>query len=313
MAQPLYQRILEDLRKRIQLGASLRADSAQSAAAIAVAVAGAGGVTGAGGEAAAAGPDASLPAALRPGDRLPTEIELSEAYQVSRNTIREAIRRLTSQGLVETRQGQGTFVTRKIDPFVTYLSPPTNPANAVASVDPQQATYLSEVSERPRGATHTVPDVRMKVPELEVGNRLRLEPDVQVVCRHQMRYIDGIPWSLQTTFYPMELVTAGATSLLMAQDIKGGAVRYLADTLDIRQEGYRDWITARNPDKNEQEFFGIAHDATVFVIFRTGFDQHKRPMRVTVTIFPADRNQFIVDSGEVPDPQYGPDVESDSL
>lgn len=300
MAQPLYQRILEDLRKRIQLGASLKPGSSQSAAARA------------GGETVKSGLDGQLPAALRPGAQLPTEIELSEAYEVSRNTIREAIRRLTSQGLVETRQGQGTFVTRKIDPFVTYLSPPANPA-AAPSVDPQQATYLSEVSERPRQATHSVPDVRMMVPGLEVANRLRLEPDVQVVCRHQKRYIDEIPWSMQTTYYPMEFVTAGATSLLMAQDIKGGGVRYLADTFDIRQEGYRDWITARNPDKNEQEFFGIAHDATVFVIFRTGFDQHHRPMRVTVTIFPADRNQFIVDSGEVPDPQYGPDTESDSL
>ena len=50
----------------------------------------------------------------------------------------------------------------------------------------------------------------------------------------------------------------------------------------------------------------------MFVIFRTGFDQDKKPMRVTVTIFPADRNQFIVDFGDVPDPQYGPDADSDS-
>jgi GntR family transcriptional regulator len=126
------------------------------------------------------------------------------------------------------------------------------------------------------------------------------------------RFIDGIPWSLQTTFFPMEFITKGATRLLMATDIEGGTVRYLADTLDIRQVGYRDWITARNPDKNEQEFFGLAHDATVFVIFRTGFDQTETPMRVTVTIFPVDRNQFIVDSGKVPSPQYGPEADSDS-
>ena len=62
------------------------------------------------------------PAALRPGSRLPTELGLSDAYSASRNTIRDAIKRLTSQGLVETRPGQGTFVTRRIDPFVTVLS-----------------------------------------------------------------------------------------------------------------------------------------------------------------------------------------------
>ena len=59
-----------------------------------------------------------------------------------------------------------------------------------------------------------------------------------------MRYIDGLPWSLQTSFYPMKLVAKGAAGLLMAENIKEGAVRYIADTIGIRQVGYRDWITA---------------------------------------------------------------------
>jgi hypothetical protein len=42
----------------------------------------------------------------------------------------------------------------------------------------------------------------------------------------------------------------------------------------------------------------------VFEIFRTAFDDTGRPVRVTVTVFPTDRNQFIVNVGNVPDPQY---------
>jgi hypothetical protein len=38
----------------------------------------------------------------------------------------------------------------------------------------------------------------------------------------------------------------------------------------------------------------------VFENFRTGFDQTGTPMRVTVTIFPTDRNQFILNVGDVP-------------
>ena len=53
---------------------------------------------------------------LEPGAQLPTELELRDRYDSSRNTIRDAIKRLTSQGLVETRPGQGTFVTRSVDP-----------------------------------------------------------------------------------------------------------------------------------------------------------------------------------------------------
>ena len=42
----------------------------------------------------------------------------------------------------------------------------------------------------------------------------------------------------------------------------------------------------------------------MFEIFRTGFDQTGTPLRVTVTVWPADRNQFIVDIGDVPDTNY---------
>ena len=59
---------------------------------------------------------------LAPNDKLPTEGELSEQYEASRNTVREAIRRLTDEGLLESRPGQGTFVARKVDPFVTVLT-----------------------------------------------------------------------------------------------------------------------------------------------------------------------------------------------
>ena len=84
-----------------------------------------------------------------------------------------------------------------------------------------------------------------------------------------------MPWSLQTSFYPMDFITKGATRLLMAEDIKG-AVRYLAETIGLKQIGYRDWITARSPDRIEQAFFRISHDPTVFEIFRTAFDQTRR-------------------------------------
>ena len=47
---------------------------------------------------------------LRPGDRLPTEKALGEAFGVSRAVVREAIARLQADGLIETRQGSGAFV-----------------------------------------------------------------------------------------------------------------------------------------------------------------------------------------------------------
>jgi GntR family transcriptional regulator len=238
---------------------------------------------------------------LKPGAQLPTELELGDRYASSRNTIRDAIKRLTSQGLVETRPGQGTFVTRHVDPFVTVLSgTPESPGG-------EGTGRLSEVNKSHRPPEPTTPKVEIQVPSAEVSRRLRVPPTTQVVSRHEECYIDGIPWSLRTSFYLMDFITKGATRLLMAEHIETGAVHYLSDAIGVKQVGYRDWITARVPDLIEQVFFGLAHDATVFEVFRTGFDQTGTPLRVTVTVWPADRNQFIVNVGDVPDPQYDSD------
>ena len=246
---------------------------------------------------------------LERGSQLPTELELREAYGASRNTIRDAIKRLTSQGLVETRQGQGTYVTRVIDPFVTVLSP--DPAIGVGGAGEESATYLSRVSEQHREAGASPPKVEVMPCPREIALRLRINPGDQVISRHQVRYIDEIPWLLQTSFYPLKLLTAGATRLLIAEDIQEGTVEYLAETLQLKQIGYRDWVTARGPDGNEQVFFGLSHDAAVFQVFRTAFDQYQTPMRVTVTVYPVDRNQLVFNFGDVPDLQYeqaeGPD------
>ena len=137
-----------------------------------------------------------------------------------------------------------------------------------------------------------------------ISSRLRKPSDAQVVSRHQERYIDNVPWSVQTSFYPMDFVTTGKAPLLLkAEDIEEGVLSYLAQTAGIQQAGYRDWITARLPDADEQEFFKITPDTTLFEIFRTSFDQTGTPIRVTVTVYPADRNQFIVNVGQVPEPR----------
>ena len=51
---------------------------------------------------------------LAPGDKLPNEVELSRQLGVSRATLREAIRDLTVQGVLEVRRGKGTFVSEQV-------------------------------------------------------------------------------------------------------------------------------------------------------------------------------------------------------
>jgi GntR family transcriptional repressor for pyruvate dehydrogenase complex len=63
---------------------------------------------------------------LKPGDKLPSERELAELLQVSRSSIRDAIRGLELVGLVEPRQGAGTIVRERtaeslVNPFTNAL------------------------------------------------------------------------------------------------------------------------------------------------------------------------------------------------
>src|SRR5947209_12492396 len=45
-----------------------------------------------------------------PGDQIPPERELAERFRVSRTSVREALRALEMQGVIDSRQGGGTFV-----------------------------------------------------------------------------------------------------------------------------------------------------------------------------------------------------------
>jgi DNA-binding FadR family transcriptional regulator len=50
------------------------------------------------------------------GERIPNEAALTDLLSVSRGTVREAVRALVSQGLLDTRQGSGTYVRSAVDP-----------------------------------------------------------------------------------------------------------------------------------------------------------------------------------------------------
>jgi DNA-binding FadR family transcriptional regulator len=49
------------------------------------------------------------------GERIPNEAALADLLSVSRGTVREAVRVLVSQGLLDTRQGSGTYVRSTVD------------------------------------------------------------------------------------------------------------------------------------------------------------------------------------------------------
>lgn len=238
---------------------------------------------------------------LQPGEHLPAEPDLQERYGASRNTIRDAVKWLTSRGLVESRPGLGTFVAQQLDMFVTTLS--ADPETGLGGGE--GAAAFSEVTARGQEATADIPRVGVIRAEAAVAQMLAVPSGTTIISREQRRYISGTPWSVQTSFYPMTLVTRGAQRLMMAEGLAEGTIRYLRDILGLAQIGYRDQVLVRPPTDDEASFFRLPDDGrvSVIVIYRTGYTADPAgplPFRLTISVFPADRNQFVMNSGTVP-------------
>jgi len=269
MTTPMYRDIAEQLRRRIESGEFKSGESEELQS----------------GESEEPQPGAA---------QMPTEQELQKQYGASRNTIREAIKQLTNLGLVETRPGQGTFVVPKVRPFVTPLTG-----------DPETAVDFTSGALGVTGEA-TASGIQVEIQEATQGvaDGLGLDLGTEVISRHRRRYIDRVPWALETSFYPGEFADRGADRLRRARNIDEGTVAYLRSTIGAMQVGYRDWVTVRAPNAVEADFFKLPPDGRVVVyeMFRTAYDGNQRPMRLTVTVVRADRNQFIVDVGMVPKP-----------
>ncbi|HEY3952096.1 MAG TPA: GntR family transcriptional regulator [Streptosporangiaceae bacterium] len=230
---------------------------------------------------------------LQPGDRLPPEPELCVTYAASRNTVRLAIAALLNLGLVVPRQGLGTFVAEEIVPYTVLLSAERG-WNGEAG---QGGAYVQSVKLAGRNPeTHRfVVEVREATDD--VAEHLDLTPGDPVVLRHAERLIDGQPWSIISSFYPMDI--ARGTPLELAGSIRQGVIRLLAE-LGHQQAGYRDEITARMPAPDELNFFRLPGGIPLIVVDRTAYDS-ARPIRLTRHVYPADRNRLAYDQGELPE------------
>lgn len=234
---------------------------------------------------------------LQPGDRLPPEPELCTVYGASRNTVRLAIAALLNRGLVVPRQGLGTFVAEEIVPYTVLLSA----ERGWHSEAGQGGAYVQAVKLAGRNPeTHRFV-VEVQEAADDVAGHLDIRPGDPVVLRYAERLIDGQPWSIISSFYPMDI--ARGTPLELAGSIRQGVIRLLAE-LGHRQVGYRDEVTARMPDLPEQSFFRLPGGIPLIVVDRTAYDS-VQPIRLTRHIYPADRNRIAYDQGSLPE-QYQP-------
>jgi len=125
---------------------------------------------------------------LSPGDKLPTEQELSRHFMVNRHTVRRALSDLQDKGIVESSQGRGSYVRRPSTPMRLHKRP-----------------RFSEGVRR-RGATPRTETLKMDVrpADSRVAAALGLRPGQPVVFLERRRFVDDEPTGLGRHYFSFD-------------------------------------------------------------------------------------------------------------
>ena len=130
---------------------------------------------------------------LRPGDQIPPEAALSERFQVGRSTVREALKLLERDGLIDVRHGRGSFVSARAE-----------------LRNERPITQLESVTDLMRGLGYVV-DTRVlgvgeRAPDDEERATFSLPPAEHVVSLERLRLHDGSPFIYSLNVIPRRLL-----------------------------------------------------------------------------------------------------------
>jgi GntR family transcriptional regulator len=216
--------------------------------------------------------------------RLPGEKELADEYTASRSTIRLALQVLVNQGLLETRHGLGTFVRDRPAPRAVLLDQEEDwraGEHAEAALKPAGDPASAQTSARFQAETVPAP--------ADVARHLGIAEGDQVILRRSRQHVDGKPWCLVISYYPMDI--AVGSELETSRRLSVGSTKALTQ-LGHEVVRYGNSISARMPDPIEQGFFRSSGIVPVIVVSRIAHDR-RRAVRLTRYVFRADQVELV--------------------
>jgi GntR family transcriptional regulator len=126
---------------------------------------------------------------LLPNDRIPSERELCDQYQISRITVRKALSTLIQEGLILSVSGKGTYVAEM--PLREELSP--------------LSSFTQDLERRGMKASSKILDLTIVPAAGEFAARLRVPRGSELVRLERLRLADGLPIAVQLTYLPHHL------------------------------------------------------------------------------------------------------------
>jgi GntR family transcriptional regulator len=213
---------------------------------------------------------------LRPGDRLPSEADLTRHYSVARMTARQAIQELRTEGRVVAEHGRGVFV-RQPAPVRRLASD----RFARKHRDAGQAAFLAEAEKAGVRPTVDQIEITRAVAAADVRERLRLGERDKVVVRSRRYLADGRPIEVAVSSLPLSI--AEGTQIVEPNTGPGGIYARLEEAGHVLDH-FVEEVTARMPTADERRRLELPDGVPVLVVVRTAYDTAGTPLEVCDTV-----------------------------
>jgi GntR family transcriptional regulator len=213
---------------------------------------------------------------LHPGDRLPSEAELTKHYGVARMTARQAIQELRTEGRVVAEHGRGVFV--RLPAPVRRLA---SDRFARKHREAGQAAFLAEAEKAGVRPTVDQIEVSQGQPSPDIRERLRLADGHQIVTRSRRYLADDRPIEVAVSSLPLAI--AAGTPIVETNTGPGGIYARLEDAGHVLDHFFEE-VTARMPTADERRRLELPDGVPVLVVLRTAYDTSGMPVEVCDTV-----------------------------
>lgn len=210
----------------------------------------------------------------KPNSMIPTENELMEEFNVSRTTIRQAISFLVQDGILEKKQGKGTFIKPGI--FVGSLGKLKGFAEEAIENGVFPSSKLLQVQ--------TTGNLQAE------KSMLKLPTDENIVVIERLRFANQTPVAVERSCWPNDI-----GKLLMNEDLNGATFYEILERNGITLKHAKEKISAINATLMEADLLGIRRGQALLKMERVSYGNDDRPIEFTTTKFRHDTYQYSIE------------------
>lgn len=206
------------------------------------------------------------------GERMPTEIELAARFDVSRNTVRQALDVLHSMNLVRRQQGSGTYVA------------PHGLSHAIGELKSLTEVMLERGLHPGTESVIVEPDLH---PPIDAVDFLQSSSTWRV---SRLRTADGRPFCHMESWVADDIGRKLTTKRLDAQ---GSLYRILKEDFRVLISEATEVIRAEGATAVEATALSVRRGSPLIVIYRWVSDNRGRPVEYARAAAPGDRYQYL--------------------